>query len=515
MSRLDPTTAAMVFGTAPVSSPTIRFSSGMDSTRHQARGCYVLLSPWLRTCEEVLDSGLLAGSRNFMKSIVAKNLIWILLASAVLVDCLFDVVAFHQAKTTAHAGTLVTEQYEIIRDFDRTILATREMQLLLENQNNRGASTALHTLEWQILRLSQVTLGTPSIASMMQGIRAQFQLLRNATGVSNASILASELLRGLREARDSEEQTLKTQLSEFERQSNLGRQEIMSASAVDLLLLLMIALIWLLSYRRQIRIESALNQSVQSLSLANRDLDHLNRAKTNLLQITAHDLKNPLGSIIGYAELIAEESNKQSVVAMSEIIQKVSEQILTLINSLIQPESISSGNVDRCEARIQVSHTLDEVCNALKPMALKKGQVLHVDYQESALEIWGSSAKLTDLFMNIVGNAIKFSPAGGQIYIRCWGDNDFATVEIEDEGPGFSVEDKQNAFQHGRRLSAHPTGGESSTGLGLASAKEVVIQHKGRIEILDRPQGSGARLRVHLPKVPTTPHLANHNRYSN
>ena len=106
---------------------------------------------------------------------------------------------------------------------------------------------------------------------------------------------------------------------------------------------------------------------------------------------------------------------------------------------------------------------------------------------------------------NLISNAIKFSPAASTVYIRAKPIEEGWRLEVQDQGPGLSDEDKQRLFQHFARLSARPTGGEQSTGLGLAITRRIVEAHGGTIGVNSTP-GKGATFWVKLPlKVESSP----------
>jgi signal transduction histidine kinase len=114
----------------------------------------------------------------------------------------------------------------------------------------------------------------------------------------------------------------------------------------------------------------------------------------------------------------------------------------------------------------------------------------------------GDVERLREAVDNLVGNAVKYSPIGGRILVTAGRRDGEAVVSVADQGPGLSPEDRGRLFGRFQRLSAKPTGGESSTGLGLSIAKRIVDLHKGRIFVESPAPSGGAVFSIALPLEP-------------
>jgi signal transduction histidine kinase len=120
------------------------------------------------------------------------------------------------------------------------------------------------------------------------------------------------------------------------------------------------------------------------------------------------------------------------------------------------------------------------------------------------MELWCEldAGRIQSVLFNIIGNAVKYSPHGASITVTCGDSGTEAEICVRDEGPGFTAHDKARLFEPGARLSAKPTGGESSTGYGLYSARVSVEIHKGRIWLADEESTErGACFKIRLPKA--------------
>jgi signal transduction histidine kinase len=140
-----------------------------------------------------------------------------------------------------------------------------------------------------------------------------------------------------------------------------------------------------------------------------------------------------------------------------------------------------------------------ETCKFLEPSARQKNQSLRVEDTTCDFVFYGCRQQIQDIFYNVIGNAIKFSPPASTVSISCHDEGDFHAVRVKDQGPGFTAEDFARLFKPGANLSAKPTGGEGSTGLGLYSVKRSVELFHGEIEIANNPE-AGACVTIRFPR---------------
>ncbi|MGE5364115.1 MAG: two-component regulator propeller domain-containing protein [Bacteroidota bacterium] len=218
----------------------------------------------------------------------------------------------------------------------------------------------------------------------------------------------------------------------------------------------------------------------RELERVNADLKRANELKSDLLSIAAHDLKNPLQAIIGFSRMIKEEMGNPNISHMGNIIYNSSLRMLNLITELLDSVAVESTKLVLKTADISLVQLTDKVIAENRHRAGQKRQNIVFtrdrDYLVSADEKWFGEA-----LDNLISNAVKYSPAGKTIYVDICGDEEFVRICVKDEGPGLTDEDKRLLFGKFQRLSAKPTAGESSTGLGLSIVKEIISLHGGRI----------------------------------
>ncbi len=223
--------------------------------------------------------------------------------------------------------------------------------------------------------------------------------------------------------------------------------------------------------------------------------------KSKLLDLASHDLKAPLVGTMLTAEMIADESRDRPTIAeRAQALCAESRRMLTLIQDLLDGTAAESGHLALERVTVDVGALAAEVASAFAEQAANKQQRIEViPSADTPATIEGDPKRLRQVLENLVSNALKFSPAGTttRLAVR-HGANGIVRLEVRDEGPGLTTEDRAGLFQRFRRLSAAPTAGESSTGLGLALARDIVVAHGGRLDVESEP-GKGAMFYAEFP----------------
>jgi signal transduction histidine kinase len=281
-----------------------------------------------------------------------------------------------------------------------------------------------------------------------------------------------------------------------------------------ILLLSLLIVIAILSYiyrsrqnkKLKIQNEEIENQKTQILQQnillgqKNIELDKLNEEKDYLLGIAAHDLKSPLKQIIGLVTIIQmeegnlSESQKDCLVRVSNSANRLSE----LINKILDVDAVKANKQKLDIQRIDLNPILSALAMDFQNMAVKKQITIHKELDSSAF-IMGDSHYTMQIFQNLISNAIKFSPQDKNVYLRLKNNGQKVKVEIQDEGPGLTEEDKNKLFGRFQKLSASPTAGEKSTGLGLSIAKKFSEMMGAEIRC-ESEEGKGANFIVEFLK---------------
>ena len=222
--------------------------------------------------------------------------------------------------------------------------------------------------------------------------------------------------------------------------------------------------------------------------------------KEELLGLIAHDFKNHLVAMQLHAAYLTRHASglqpnaARCVVSISREARRMEEGVKELLaNEAAAHQSLQPEDVD-------VAGLAQTTATALRPLAEAKDQTMLVTLPAGPLMLHTDRKALALVLENLLSNAIKFSPPGGSIHFNVSPAGGQVHFQIRDNGPGFSETDKAAAFGRYRRLSARPTGGETSTGLGLSIVKKLTGQLGGTIA-LESP-GEGALCILHLPPLP-------------
>jgi PAS domain S-box-containing protein len=243
--------------------------------------------------------------------------------------------------------------------------------------------------------------------------------------------------------------------------------------------------------------ESKLNEANAKLNETNQLLTSANNLKTELLGIAAHDLKNPLSVIKNLASIL-ETNQQQEVGELSTIIKQSAQQMLSLINELLESSALESGRYPLFKEKTDLGVLLQHVVEGNLPSAKKKQQELHVNAEPGCI-ITADASSIRRVFDNLISNAIKYSPLNKNIDVRLFKKKKLVCFEVKDCGPGLSEDDKQKIFGKFQRLHAQPTGGESSSGLGLSIVKQIIDLHNGRVWAESEGKDKGTTFIVELP----------------
>ncbi len=242
-----------------------------------------------------------------------------------------------------------------------------------------------------------------------------------------------------------------------------------------------------------------LQKTTSQLERTNEELRKANQIKSELLGLAAHDLKNPLQVIICYTDLLKVKMEEDPA-AFEKLnrIHKSSDKMLQLISGLLETSAIDSGQLRLNLTCVDVGKLAEGVVEHLEDLAEKKKQKIKFNTEDDCI-IKGDKMLLQEVMDNLVSNAIKFSPYGKYIWVSVKSNYSDIIFSVRDEGPGLTSDDKVKLFQKFQRLSARPTGGETTTGLGLAIIKDLVELHHGRVQVESQP-GSGSVFQVTLPR---------------
>jgi signal transduction histidine kinase len=237
----------------------------------------------------------------------------------------------------------------------------------------------------------------------------------------------------------------------------------------------------------------------EKLSKRNQQLSDLNHEKDTLMSIVVHDLKSPLGRIRGIMDLMELEGGLTAdQKTYMRLTREATQAGLDLITDLLDVHMLEE-NVEPRYSAFDISKFLLEKVNEFTPVAEAKNIHLYIT-RVSSDEVATDFDYLNRIMDNLISNAVKFSERGSTIVVSAGVVVDQFWISVKDQGPGFTSRDQAQLYQKFRKLTARPTGGETSNGLGLAIVKTLVDRLKGKIE-LSTESGSGSQFTVRIPSV--------------
>jgi signal transduction histidine kinase len=414
-----------------------------------------------------------------------KRMLIAAVAVGIIVNFLADLNVLHQSNYSVSTGQWVFHKYEVTKSIDAAKISILQSQL---------KKKTIPQVREQFKKLGNLVQDTPPQQILSQRLLKLSDHDLTITHHNPAIDILSQMSA-------AESSLLTAGLNEDSKANGDSIDKALFANSIDVLLIFLF--IWFFFYERRnaLKLQTAISKTLVQVETTNQQLQLAIINSDAKFKTIVHNLKNPLGSIRGFAELIYDEAaNKDSVIEMANIIQRVSNSTLTLVGTVLQESSIET----QPKELLRLSDCLNDVCLFLDPLAKEKKQNIKIKNDCPEFYLWGHRQQVQDIFFNLISNAIKFSPKGSQISVTSATSGAFNEIQIIDQGPGFSKDDFSKLFIVQAKLSAKPTGNESSTGFGLYSAKLAIERLNGTIAATNNVD-HGACICVRFPMTGATP----------
>ncbi|WP_420577934.1 ATP-binding protein [Ekhidna sp.] len=241
-------------------------------------------------------------------------------------------------------------------------------------------------------------------------------------------------------------------------------------------------------------------QKNEQLINRNAQLVALNEEKNNLVRILAHDIRSPLSQIMMVIDIVNQKMSKTLSDAEGKLLNQVTssaERINQMVTKILDVDGLEDTRIKVMNERVDIRDVMKDISQRYRPVAAKKNIEFSVEFCENHNMIRTDHLLLLLVLENLVSNAVKFSEPNTSVELRSECTYDSVTFKVSDEGPGFSEEDKKKLFNRFQKLSAKPTGGEVSTGLGLSIVKKYVQDLGGKVWV-ESVEGKGSTFFVKL-----------------
>ncbi len=210
--------------------------------------------------------------------------------------------------------------------------------------------------------------------------------------------------------------------------------------------------------------------------------------KSEFIANMSHELRTPLNTVIGFAKLLGEHQKRAlpdaEVVEYADLIRDAATHLLAVINDILNMSKMQSGKYTLDAREVELDEILQAALASFGPAAVEVGITLESQIDRHLPMVKGDPAKLRQVFGNLIGNALKFTPRGGSVTIEaCTGAGGGATVRVRDTGLGMTSEEIAVALTPFGQVDASRSRWREGTGLGLPIAKALVQLHGGRLEI--------------------------------
>ena len=326
----------------------------------------------------------------------------------------------------------------------------------------------------------------------------EYQQKWYAIDTSLVNSRTNETIASLQEKFHARQRDKDNKLLQLDIQQALLRNRAITILAIAAILTAIIIGLLLVQNRRTNR---KLREKSEFINQQNALLADLNYEKNSLISIVSHDLNTPFAAIKMWTNILDDDNSNltEDQAKAVERIRQATNRGELLIRSILDVEKAETNQHKLSLEKINLGSLLETVIADFQPAAAGKNIQLHWEPPPKPVELVSDPQLIIRIAENLLSNAIKFSAPGKNVWVSLLSFNEVVHLRVKDEGPGLRKEDLPNLFSKYGRLSALPTGGESSTGLGLSIVKRLVQELNGNV-FCDSVEGQGALFTVVLKK---------------
>jgi signal transduction histidine kinase/CheY-like chemotaxis protein len=250
-------------------------------------------------------------------------------------------------------------------------------------------------------------------------------------------------------------------------------------------------------------LEERIRQRTAEIEAINEELQEATRHKSEFLANMSHELRTPLNAIIGFSEVLIDrmvgDINPKQEEYLEDVISS-GRHLLSLINDILDLSKVEAGRMELEQTTFDLPVLLEDILKLVRERANRHGIQLSLDVDDRLGDFTADERRIKEVLLNLLANAIKFTPDGGKISLSARPDGDFVFISVTDTGIGIAPEDQELIFEEFRQVGSEKARKTEGTGLGLTLAKKFVELHGGSIWVESEP-GHGSTFTFKLPVI--------------
>ena len=267
----------------------------------------------------------------------------------------------------------------------------------------------------------------------------------------------------------------------------------------------------------KMRIELAKTISRLKVSIAKQhELEKVDKLKSNILNITSHELRTPLTAMKRHLQMLSSgmlgKINDDQMKSLDVVIRN-SDRLNDLVQDILDTSRLESGTMKFVPEKVDLGSFISDIVETMKSKTAQSGLDLMVDVEDSLPDVTMDKLRISQVLINLIGNATKFSKQGSKIYLNVTKQNDKIIFEVRDEGRGIPVEKQDKVFDIFFQVDGDMDRKFGGAGLGLAITKGIVVSHGGNIWVESAGVGQGSSFKFTLPLDPVIDVEGNFKRY--